>query len=132
MSPIVLALALALAVGQAAAEGPTDRPPPPEIVPVTLFDAINGLRVRHGLRPLDPDPALDAAAKENNARQVARGMGHYHNPGTWQVVAYAGDPRQAVSLWMRSPSHRLIVLAPWARRMGSHWEAPYATVNIGR
>ena len=130
---ITVGVLLVLAVCQPAApELSTPGPPVVVAAEAPLFDAINRARVQHGLRPLDPDPALSEAAQENNARQAGRGMGHYHNVGTWQVVARAGSPEGAVNLWLRSPAHRRILLAPWATRMGSHWAAPYGTVNLGR
>jgi len=109
---------------------------------LTLVRQINAFRTSHGLAPLRPSPALDAAALEHS-REMARDgyFAHSSRDGlpfwrrieqfyalrgyaSWSVgenLAWAApslDSRSTLELWLGSRGHRANLLNPRWREVG--------------
>lgn len=124
---------------------PTPPPPPAPVVAMTaleqaMFDDINALRVRNGLPPLAPDPALIALARERSADMAARNYFSHTTPEGLSVFdlmeargipyAWAGEnlarnnypeaetERVAFDSLVASPPHFQNMLGPNYTRMG--------------
>ncbi len=139
----VLALAAAVAVlaGPGAAPSAASRPSYLSPMEWSVLRNVNWLRRVHGLRALQPDPGLTAAA-ENHTRDMAQHFYYAHdslNGGAWwarirhyvhakevaETLNYIVGPRSRrrepktiVRSWMESPPHRAILLARGLRRIG--------------
>jgi uncharacterized protein YkwD len=108
----------------------------------SIVGEINGLRARHGLRPLVVSTSLVSAAR-SHSRDMARSgyfshstptgtrfdqrvRRHYRSSGYrwWRAgenLLWASpdiDAERAVKLWLESPGHRRILLAPDWREVG--------------
>jgi uncharacterized protein YkwD len=107
-----------------------------------LFQAINRVRRSHGLRPVMPSPRLHHAARAHSADMLARDYFAHTSPtgstlyqrilrsgfvtyGAWsagETLAWGtgsyGDPAGVISMWLRSPEHRAILLSPSFRFVG--------------
>lgn len=76
---------------------------------------INGVRARHGLRPVAWDASLVPFAAANSAR----GFGHW--PGTntgYQNVGAGGSLATIQAMWLASPGHAAAILAPGMTSVG--------------
>jgi uncharacterized protein YkwD len=105
--------------------------------------ALNAVRARHGVPPLVPDVRLDRAARRHSGEMVLRRYFAHESPGGARFSAriaatgwmrrrgrwYVGEtlawgrgrsaePAAVVAAWLRSPSHRRVVLSPRYRRVG--------------
>ena len=98
---------------------------------------VNRIRRRHGLRRLRASRSLARAATAHSGDMLRRDfLGHHSSDGTpmsmrvrrytrarWigeNIAAVSGrrTARRAVRMWMRSPSHRAVLLSPAGRRIG--------------
>jgi uncharacterized protein YkwD len=98
---------------------------------------VNRIRARHGLRRLKTSRRLARAASAHSGDMLARDfLSHASSDGTgmaqrvrrytgarWvgediAVVSGRATARRAVRMWMRSPSHRAVLLSPSGRRIG--------------
>ena len=99
---------------------------------------VNRIRGRHGLRRLKASRPLAAAASVHTGDMLARDfLSHSSSDGTamsdrvrrftgrkaWVGESIAAIPgrataRKAVRMWMNSPPHRAVLLAPAGRRIG--------------
>ena len=98
---------------------------------------VNRIRSHHGLRRLRASRSLSRAAAEHSSDMLRRDfLGHASSDGTsmssrvrrytgarWLGESIAalsgrGTARRAVRMWMRSPPHRAVLLAPEGRRIG--------------
>jgi uncharacterized protein YkwD len=92
---------------------------------------VNEVRQRHGLRPLRPSGSLDGSSARY-ARRLMRTdtlahrarpsvAGHYRRAG--EVLAYRSGSGPGISwtirAWMRSSTHRSVLLASSMRDMGA-------------
>jgi uncharacterized protein YkwD len=107
------------------------------------FRALNAARARHGAPPLVLDERLDRAARRHSREMVLRRYFAHESPGGGRFSAriaatgwmrrrgrwYVGEtlawgrgtsaqPAAVVAAWLRSPSHRRVVLSPRYRRVG--------------
>jgi uncharacterized protein YkwD len=107
-----------------------------------LFAQVNGMRARHGLRPLRISPGLTAAAKQHSASMAQKGYFSHDsaNGGSFfkriaSFYSYRGysrwsagenilwsspdiDSGGALRLWMNSPEHRANLLSRSWREIG--------------
>lgn len=104
-----------------------------------LHDAVNEVRTREGLIPLQRDPAVDRVARAHSRDMVARRYFAHETPeglsppdrlarGGVDGISLAGenvgltsrgDPnREIVTGWLASPVHRQNLLAPMFNRTG--------------
>jgi len=98
---------------------------------------VNRIRARHGLRRMRASRSLGRAAAAHSSDMLRRDfLGHASSDGTsmssrvrrytgarWLGESIAalsgrGTARRAVRMWMRSPPHRAVLLAPEGRRIG--------------
>ena len=79
---------------------------------------VNAIRARHGLHALAYDPNLSAWARQNNAAQSRRGLGHHVMSGCPQISAGTQDPSYAANMWLASPAHRAYLLSRTATVAG--------------
>ncbi len=112
--------AVAAPTPAATAKSPSDR----------MIDAINSVRGDSGLRPLREAPKL-ARSSSGYARHLIRtdSFGHgtsFHNLGfrrSGEILAYnsgwSRKPRRAISMWLRSSSHRALMLSSSFRYVGA-------------
>ena len=107
------------------------------------FRALNAARARHGAPPLVLDERLERAARRHSREMVLRRYFAHASPGggrfsariaatgwmprhgRWSVgetLAWGwgtcAGPWRVVAAWLRSPSHRRVVLSPRYRRVG--------------
>ncbi|MBY0423100.1 MAG: CAP domain-containing protein, partial [Parvularculaceae bacterium] len=126
------ALAVALAAPQARAAPQVLENPDASAV----LAEVNRVRTERGLSPVKPDPALMAAASGYAAELTTRpDLDHIGRDGSTPPVraekaGYVGgnvaenlaagfaDPTDAVEAWMKSPSHRDVILKPDAEYAG--------------
>jgi uncharacterized protein YkwD len=105
--------------------------------------ALNAVRARHGVRPLVLDVRLGRAARRHSGEMVLQRYFAHESPdgarfsariaatgwmrrrGRWSVgetLAWgrgtSAEPAAVVAAWLRSPSHRRVVLSPRYRRVG--------------
>jgi uncharacterized protein YkwD len=126
---------------------------------VRIVELANAQRVAVGLKPLTPHPVLMAEAQRFSVIQANLGtLSHRGNDGTnaGQRLTQAGyrwgffgenlaagqrTPEAVVSAWMRSPTHRAVLLSPKATQIGvGHTHHPadpsryvdYYVMEIGR
>jgi uncharacterized protein YkwD len=111
---------LAFAAGPAGA-GPTT-------MEKRLVKRINAARVAHGLRPVKIGAKLNQGSRAWSRTLVRRdSFRHYSGlrPGTGEIIAWGTcnwfNPRQAVRMWLGSPSHRVLLLRPGFRFVGTGW-----------
>jgi uncharacterized protein YkwD len=107
---------------------------PPNSAELAILRAVNGVRARHGRRPLALGPALHRAARSHSVDMVRRGY-FDHGPYVQRLrrfgiraqavgenIAYASQAEFSASvvlqMWMTSPSHRAVVLDRSFRRIG--------------
>ena len=107
-----------------------------------ILTDVNTVRARNGLRPVRPSVALGAAAKRHSFAMARKGFfAHESLDGSvfwkrikrfyasadfksWRVgetLLWASpdiEPAEAVQLWLRSPTHRTILLSPNWREIG--------------
>ncbi|GLW48955.1 hypothetical protein Stsp02_46160 [Streptomyces sp. NBRC 14336] len=101
-----------------------------------VVDLTNRERAGAGLRPLQADPALTAAAQAHSADMVARSFYSHTSPEgsqPWDRAAAAGarrrsigeniacgqrSPAEVVRGWMNSPGHRANILKPGFTHIG--------------
>jgi uncharacterized protein YkwD len=139
--PTVAAL-LSAAAGEASYEEPVPtgpeepaEPADPARAEARVVEAISALRARHGLPPVEADPALsEVARRHSQAMRSARAVGHAvpGSPGPearlraarisyWRVfenVAGASSAREAQDAVTGSPAHLRNLLEPGVRRVG--------------
>jgi uncharacterized protein YkwD len=115
------------------------------------LDAVNRIREARGLRPFRWDDRLYVAARDHSAEQrLHRYMGHGspdaarddlgdrvrlagYRGSAWAEVVAMGYPDvpAVVDAWMRSPSHREILLDPRLEEAGFSRDGAYWTGNFG-
>ena len=99
-----------------------------------LLQAVNTTRAAHGLRPLQLDPALTAAARSHSSEMLrgdyfahgdfrGRMLGfHVRGPVVGENLAWGTGTYAAagtvISEWLRSPEHRANLLRPSFTRIG--------------
>lgn len=141
--PLILAATLALAgcVPAVPAPGAETAAPAAECPPTMgglVLEAVNEIRIEHGLAPLAAEARLARAALDHTmdqARQGERGVGHVGSDGSsageradaagyrWRYIgenvgAGIATPQAIVAGWMNSASHRATILAPEAVHAG--------------
>jgi uncharacterized protein YkwD len=101
---------------------------------LAILRSVNGVRARHGRRPLGLGPALHRAARAHSVDMVRRGY-FDHGPFAQRLrrfgvraralgenIAYATEPgfsaRAVVQMWLASPPHRSVMLDPSFSRIG--------------
>jgi uncharacterized protein YkwD len=99
-----------------------------------LLNAVNAVRVAHGVAALQVDPALERAARAKSTQILRSGsfshgnfagrMAQFHVRGpamgenlAWGSGTYASTA-SFIDLWMHSPAHRANLLRPGFRRVG--------------
>ena len=103
-----------------------------------FIGALNGQRALSGLPPVIGKLSLCGVAARNNQAQQANGkMGHYVLDGYGQCAAWTteGTAAAALQIWLYSPAHRALLMAPDLAEVGYHGLGHYATVatrNGGR
>lgn len=102
-----------------------------------MVNEINRVRQEHGLGPVTEDPALSAAAQQNDRANNAKGeLGHHVgllNGSRGEITAYASNgesAKQAVDQWLNSPGHRAILLDPNMTKVGISISGDYATADF--
>jgi uncharacterized protein YkwD len=92
-----------------------------------IIAKINHIRADHGLRTLRVGPRLQRGA-HGWARHLLRTDSFYHSrlaPRTGENIAWGTcswfSPRESVRAWMRSSSHRALILDRRFRRIGAGW-----------
>ena len=91
---------------------------------------LNQARAARGLSPVAHNPAAVQVAAQNNALQLARGLGHHFLGGYGQVAAVgAWDAKAALDMWTGSPSHFAILFAPNLASVGFHQIGGVATAS---
>lgn len=104
---------------------------PAQAAPTTmekrLIARINDARTDRGLRKLRVGATIQAGAHAW-ARHLRRADAFYHDRvrvGTSEVLAWGTcswfSPAAAVRAWLRSPSHRYLMLRPGFRFVGAGW-----------
>ncbi|HEU0019715.1 MAG TPA: CAP domain-containing protein, partial [Thermoleophilaceae bacterium] len=95
-----------------------------------MIDSINSIRADNGLRPLREAPKL-AKTSKGYAKHLIRSdsFGHgssFRNAGfrtAGEILAYnsgwSAKPRPAVRMWLRSSSHRALMLSSRFRYVGA-------------
>ena len=116
---IVLAAAPALGSGRSATSSATD----------AMVQKINQVRARHGLRELSPSGSLYGSSQRFAQHLMASDrLAHRSRPSTsyetaGEVLALHMGHRSRVgstiAKWMRSPSHRAVLLSRAMREMGA-------------
>jgi uncharacterized protein YkwD len=96
-----------------------------------MVEGLNSVRAKHGLRPLRRTPVLSNASRRHSHTLVVRdvlmhssmGMASKSFDGVGEVLEmHSGrNPRvgYAIRLWMRSSSHRNVLLHPAMRWIGA-------------
>jgi uncharacterized protein YkwD len=98
---------------------------------------LNQIRAQHGLGTLTANTSLRDAARAHSADMLQKSYFDHNGPGgTWdariarylkstmvgETIAWGtgsyGSPAGIVSLWMRSPTHRAIILTGGLHRVG--------------
>jgi uncharacterized protein YkwD len=139
-----LALAAVAAWSPVASSGSSTHVERRATLEANVVREINRVRVAHALRPLRVSPSLRTAARGHTHAMIAHGFfghdsldgtafsvrikRHYTDRGwaTWSVgealLSTSGmrnvRPTVVIDAWMRSPSHRAIVLSPAWRDVG--------------
>ena len=93
-----------------------------------LITKINETRAAHGLRKLRIGPRLQSGAHAWS-RHLMRADSFHHASqlaaGTGEILAWGTcawfTPLRAVRMWLNSPSHRLLLLRPSFRYVGTGW-----------
>ena len=104
---------------------------PAQAAPTTmekrLFARVNDARADRGLRKLRVGGTIQAGAHAW-ARHLRRADAFHHarvRSGTGEVLAWGTcswfSPAAAVRAWLRSPSHRYVMLRPGFRFVGAGW-----------
>ena len=98
-----------------------------------VFGQINQVRAAHGLKGLSSSGKLSAAASRHSRRQIRAGrMSHDLGGSPLQRLSGGRDktvgeniafvsrrsPSRVVSMWLRSPGHRSVLLSARFRRVG--------------
>lgn len=96
--------------------------------PYGFLSWLNSVRASYGLGAVGYDANLTNWASQNNAQQMARGLGHFvMGPARRQNSAMgAGFPG---SMWMASPAHRAALLDPTISWIGIAAAGAYWTFN---
>jgi uncharacterized protein YkwD len=94
-----------------------------------MVQKVNRVRARHGLRPLRPSGSLDGSSQRFAEHLMAADvLQHRARPSTsyptaGEVLALHPGSRgrigATVAKWMRSPSHRAVLLSRSFREMGA-------------
>lgn len=110
----------ALVAASPASAGPTNRER-------RIITAINEIRADHGLRTLRVGSRIQRGA-HGWARHLLRTDAFHHSrlaPRTGENIAWGTcswfTPRRSVRAWMRSPSHRALILDRRFRTVGAGW-----------
>ena len=122
---------LATAVSLLACTGVLALAAPAETAPTTmerrLIAQINDARSERGLRKLRIGPTIQVGA-HSWARHLRLSDSFHHarvRAGTGEVLAWGTcswfNPAAAVRAWLRSPSHRYVMLRPGFRFVGAGW-----------
>ena len=117
----LLACVFALSV----AAGPAQAAPTP--MEKRLVERINDTRAAYGLRKLSIRPRLNEGSHSWSRHLLRRDSFHHADlrPGTGEILAWGTcswfTPAQAVRMWLRSPSHRALLLRPGFRFVGTGW-----------
>lgn len=106
----------------------------PQAAPATGCDAagflgwLNGVRAAYGLCAVGYDANLEYWAAQNNAAQLAHGLGHWvMGTARRQNAAWnTGFPGPA---WMASPGHQSALLDPTIRWIGIAFTGAYCTFS---
>lgn len=81
----------------------------------------------------DPHSEVDGCTgftgTSGGARARAAG---YQGQSSFEVMAFANDPQQAINLWINSVWHRLPILSPWVTEMGYGNAEGCDTIDFGR
>ncbi|MFN2467701.1 MAG: CAP domain-containing protein [Gaiellaceae bacterium] len=136
-----VALVVAVPVGGASSAGEPRRGKAASLE-TQVLSGLNALRAGRGLRPLRFSTQLAAAAEAHSRDMVRRGyfdhtskdgtpfskrVARFYRPGSSEMWS-AGenllwyspdiDAATAISMWMKSPGHRAILLSPQWREVG--------------
>jgi len=95
----------------------------------SMVERINAVRARHGLQPLRPSGSLDSSSRrfagdlmrQNVLAHRARPSTSYPNAGEVLALHMGANDRVewTVRRWMRSPSHRAVLLIRSMREIGA-------------
>ena len=104
---------------------------------IGYVNALNALRRRYGLRPVQIDIVLTEGAEAHSQHQAARGQ-IYHAPGCGaEVVAqnWSVGISEALRQWLNSPPHRSLILSASFTRVGvgvckTEIGANYCTIRL--
>jgi len=120
-------------------ERPAIPRPDPPVLEVSTVEAVNRVRAEHGLEQLTVNPVLVEIARDHSRDMVRRGYFDHRSPAGDYVqdrvqrrsIAYSrigenlhmsrriADPvRTAVESWLKSRSHRKLLLSPEFRETG--------------
>src|SRR5689334_23288151 len=111
-TPMLLAALIACGVMPGAARGQSGDP-------TTFTDQLNAARAARGLAPVAYNPEAVAVARQNNASQMAWGLGHWVCGSFGQCSAVGfNDAASALMAWSNSPSHAAIIYAPSLASVG--------------
>jgi uncharacterized protein YkwD len=124
-NPLTTVVALLASAGVLALAAPAEAAP--TTMERRLVAQINDARADRGLRKLRIGPAIQAGA-HSWARRLRRADAFYHariSAGTGEVLAWGTcswfSPAAAVRAWLRSSSHRRVMLRPGFRFVGAGW-----------
>lgn len=120
---------------------------PSVVYPVDVVNAVNNLRILHGLNVLAVHPALmDVAAQQSNALAASQGMvGHQRSCGMtlgqdllsrgfalWGDLSQDGyrsenwitadSTEQAITSWLGDEMHANTMLSPHRSHIGARWQ----------
>ena len=113
-------------VAAAVASGPAQSAAPTSMEK-RLVERINDVRAAHGLRQLRIGSRLNQGARSWSRYLVRRDSFHHASlsPGTGEILAWGTcswfTPAQAVRMWLDSPGHRVLLLRPSFRFVGTGW-----------
>jgi len=80
---------------------------------------LNQARAARGLGPVAYNAQAVVVARQNNAAQMARGLGHWVLGGFGQCSAVGfNDAASALFAWTNSPGHAAIIFAPSLASVG--------------
>jgi uncharacterized protein YkwD len=123
--PLITVVALLACTGVLAVAAPAEAAP--TTMEKRLVARINDARTDRGLRKLRVGPTIQAGA-HRWARYLRRADAFYHarvRAGTGEVLAWGTcswfSPAAAVRAWLRSSSHRRVMLRPGFRFVGAGW-----------
>jgi uncharacterized protein YkwD len=126
-NPLTTVVALLASAGVLALAAPAEAAP--TTMERRLVAQINDARADRGLRKLRIGPAIQAGA-HSWARHLRRADAFYHariTAGTGEVLAWGTcswfSPAAAVRAWLRSSSHRRVMLRPGFRFVGAGWSS---------